>query len=181
MSARRHAKVSSLVQSWMVALADPVNPSDAPAEKLGAKDLTLLTQAVGLHGIGPIFFRNLEALIARDGIARIVTDVSAEKILDDALAEEKLRARKPASHRATAHRIGRTDWTRVGTGEHCHNSRQGGRICAAAISLIRPIARSVISISSCAPMTLIEPNLSFRNLAFDLRFFTLQRRKRILA
>ena len=91
MSARRHAKVSSLVQSWMVALADPVNPSDAPAEKLGAKDLTLLTQAVGLHGIGPVFFRNLEALIARDGIARIVTDVSAEKILDDALAEEKLR------------------------------------------------------------------------------------------
>ena len=55
MSARRHAKVSSLVQGWMVALADPVNPSDAPAEKLGAKDLTLLTQAVGPHGIGPFF------------------------------------------------------------------------------------------------------------------------------
>ena len=91
MAASRHAKVSSLVQRWMVALADPVNPSDVPAEQLGARDLTLLTQAVGLHGIGPIFFRNLEALIARDGISRIVTDASAEKILDGALAEEKLR------------------------------------------------------------------------------------------
>jgi hypothetical protein len=91
MSDRRHARVSSLIQNWMVALADPVSPSDAPAEKLSAVDLALLTQAATLHGVRPIFFRNLEALIAREGVARIVTDGSAEKVLDNVLEEEKQR------------------------------------------------------------------------------------------
>jgi|GEM_PF-333384 len=106
MSRRRHPKLSSLIGNWMVALSDPVVSRAVPAEKLAADDVTLLAQASTLHGVRPIVFRNIEGLVSREGIARVVKDSEAKNMLNAVLAEERERRNEQAKAEALLSRLG---------------------------------------------------------------------------